>query len=169
MEIGAGQGRNLRHYPATVTEVVAIEPEDTLRAAAERTAASAPVPVRLVAGHAGELPSRDGEFDAVVFSLVLCSVPDVPAALAEAARVLRPGGELRFYEHVRSGRRLFATLEDAVTPLWRRAAGGCRPNRDTEAALRRAGFVLGNVDRFGFAFTALAPRVAHILGTATRP
>lgn len=169
VEIGAGQGRNFEHYPDTVTEVVAVEPDETLRAAAEQAAEAAPVPVRVLAGEAGQLPGKDGEFDAAVLSLVLCSVGDVPAALAEIARVLRPGGELRFYEHVRSSRRWAAALEDAITPLWRRAAGGCHPNRDTETAIRTTGFIIGDVDRFGFSFSPLAPRTAHPIGSATRP
>jgi SAM-dependent methyltransferase len=171
MEVGAGQGRNFRHYPGTVAEVVAIEPDATLRAAAERAAARAPVtvPVTVRAGHAGELPGADGEFDAVVFSLVLCSVGDPAVALAEAARVLRPGGQLRFYEHVRSPRRWAAALEDAVTPLWRRAAGGCHPNRDTESAIRNAGFAIDRIDRFGFSPSAVMPPTAHLLGSATKP
>ncbi|MFD8352429.1 class I SAM-dependent methyltransferase [Streptomyces coelicoflavus] len=168
LEVGAGQGRNFPHYPDNVTEVVALEPDDTLRAAAERAAAEARVPVVVRPGHAGQLPGEEGEFDAVVFSLVLCSVPDQAAALAEAARVLRPGGQLRFYEHVRSPHRLLGLLEDAITPLWRRLGAGCHPNRDTEAAIRAAGFTIEAVDRFGFAFSPLVPRTPHLIGTATR-
>ncbi len=168
LEVGAGQGRNFPRYPEAVSEVVAIEPEETLRAHAQRAAARAPIPVTVRAGHAGELPAEAETFDAVVFSLVLCSVDDPRAALAEASRALRPGGQLRFYEHVRSPRRWVALLEDAVTPLWRRAAGGCHPNRDTEATIRAAGFTVDDIDRFGFSPAALAPRVTHVLGAATR-
>ncbi len=92
IEVGAGNGLNFAHYPDTVTEVVAVEPENRLRALAEQAAAEAAVPVRVVAGHAGALPAEDSTFDATVTSLVLCSVADVPAALAEIRRVLKPGG-----------------------------------------------------------------------------
>jgi ubiquinone/menaquinone biosynthesis C-methylase UbiE len=105
LEVGAGQGRNFRHYPDTVTEAIGLEPDDTLRAVAEQAAGSSGVRVTVVPGQAAELPGMDREFEAVVASLVLCSVTDAPAALAEIARVLRPGGELRFYEHVRSPHR----------------------------------------------------------------
>ncbi|WP_151484965.1 class I SAM-dependent methyltransferase [Streptomyces albicerus] len=168
LEVGAGQGRNFRHYPDTVEEVVALEPDDTLRTAAEKAAASAPVRVTVVAGEAGQLPGKDGEFDAVIASLVLCTVGDQARALAEIARVLRPGGELRFYEHVRSPRPWAGRLEDAITPLWRRAGGGCHPNRDTEAAIQAAGFAITHIERFGFSPSMLIPNVLHILGTAIR-
>src|SRR4051812_18713873 len=91
IEVGAGNGLNFRHYPATVAEVVAVEPEPYLRERATAAAAEAPVPVRVVAGVADALPAGDGEFDAAVASLVLCSVPDQPRALGEIRRVLRPG------------------------------------------------------------------------------
>jgi SAM-dependent methyltransferase len=90
IEVGAGNGMNFPHYPVEVSEVVAVEPEDRLRALAERDAAGAPVPVTVVPGHGGSLEFADGSFDAAVLSLVLCSVPDQPAALAEVRRVLRP-------------------------------------------------------------------------------
>ena len=102
IEVGAGNGLNFPHYPQAVREVVAVEPEPYLRARATEAASAAPVPIRVTDGTAGDLPAADGEFDAVVVSGLLCSVPDVPAALAEFRRVLRPGGQLRFYEHVRS-------------------------------------------------------------------
>ena len=127
-----------------------MEPEPYLRRAAERTAESVPVKVRVVDGTAGELPLEDGSVDAVVVAGVLCSVPDVAAALAEFARVLRPGGELRFYEHVRSERPGFARYQDTIDQVWPRLMGGCHPNRDTLAAIRDAGFEVERVRRFGF-------------------
>ncbi|GAA1993109.1 hypothetical protein GCM10009838_66350 [Catenulispora subtropica] len=129
VEIGAGHGPNFALHPREVAEVLAVEPEATMRAAA---APAAPVPVRVVAGHAGSIPVPDGGADAMVSSLVLCSVlPDQGEALAEIVRVLRPGGELRFYEHVRSTGAVGGRLQDALTPLWRRVTGNCHPNRAT--------------------------------------
>ncbi|MBB6547929.1 class I SAM-dependent methyltransferase [Nonomuraea rubra] len=169
IEVGAGNGRNFAHYPPAVTRVVAVEPEDTLRRLAATQAQSAPVPVSVVPGHAEELPADDGTFDVVVMSLVLCSVPSQPRALAEAVRVLRPGGQLRFYEHVRPANPAFGLLADVVTPLWRRFAGDCRPNRDTLGAIRRAGFEVVEAERFGFAPQPGAPRLTHVLGYARKP
>src|SRR5687767_6731546 len=99
IEVGAGNGLNFSLYPPSVEKVLAVEPEPTLREAAEEEAAQAPVEIELVDGVASALPAADGSQDAAVASLVLCSVGDQPQALAELRRVLRPGGELRFYEH----------------------------------------------------------------------
>lgn len=167
VEIGAGNGLNFPHYPASVTEVVAVEPDDTLRSVAEKAAREATAPIRVATGHAEALP--DGPFDAAVVSLVLCTVPSPGRALAEITRVLRPGGELRFYEHVRSANPLYGLLEDLISPLWRRAAAGCRPNRDTLAAIKRAGYAIADSTRFAFAPQPLIPRTAHILGRAVAP
>jgi ubiquinone/menaquinone biosynthesis C-methylase UbiE len=105
----------------------------------------------------------------VVTSLVLCSVPDQGCALAEIARVLRPGGELRFYEHVRSTRRPIGWLQQAVAPAWSRLAGGCHPDRDTTAAITEAGFRITSLERFGFSPQRGAPPLAHVLGRASAP
>jgi ubiquinone/menaquinone biosynthesis C-methylase UbiE len=166
IEIGVGNGMNFSHYPDTVTEVVAIEPEDYLRTLAEQAAAQALVPVRVLAGHANALPVDDGGFDAAVASLVLCSIPDAHAALTELRRVLKPDGELRFFEHVRSEKPWFGLLEDAITPLQSRIGGGCHPNRDTAAAIRAAGFDIQELDRFYYAPVRFYPSHAHILGRA---
>jgi ubiquinone/menaquinone biosynthesis C-methylase UbiE len=151
-----------------VTRVLAVEPEPTLRRHALDAAARAPIPVEVLDGAADELPLDDVSCDAVVTSLVLCTVPDLPDALAEVRRVLRPGGDLRFYEHVRSAHRLMAIAEDLVTPVWSRFAGGCHPNRDSVAAITAAGFDVSSVDRFGFSAQRGVPRTAHVLGRATR-
>jgi ubiquinone/menaquinone biosynthesis C-methylase UbiE len=165
VEVGAGNGRMFAHYPAEVTEVVAVEPEDTLRALAEDAARSAPVPVRVVAGDADHLPVPDASADAVVASLVLCSVPDQESALAEVVRVLRPGGELRYYEHVRSAG-VVGVFEDLVTPLWPLLAGGCHPNRRTSEAIAAAGLTVESEERFGFRPLRTTPPALHVLGTA---
>jgi ubiquinone/menaquinone biosynthesis C-methylase UbiE len=171
VEVGAGHGLNFARYPATVTEVVAVEPETTLRETARRAAAQAPVPVTVLEGTADVLPLGEGEADAVVVSLVLCSVPDQAAALAEARRVLRPGGELRFYEHVIARCRPKRTILQLAdhSGLWPKIAGGCHPARDTGAAIESAGFTIERSERFGFSSSALEPRVPHILGMARRP
>jgi ubiquinone/menaquinone biosynthesis C-methylase UbiE len=168
VEVGAGNGRMFPHYPPAVTRVLAVEPDDTLRALAARAADTAPVPVEVLAGDADRLPVDDGWADVVVASLVLCSVPDQATALAEIARVLRPGGELRYYEHVRSGKRLTAAIQDLVTPLWTRAVAGCHPNRSTAAAIRAAGFAVEQEETFAFRPLVLTVGTDHILGTARR-
>jgi ubiquinone/menaquinone biosynthesis C-methylase UbiE len=166
IEIGAGHGRNFAHYPASVSSVLAVEPDDTLRALAERAAERVAVPIRVVAAHADALPAADGSMDAAVLSLVLCSVPDPAGALAEIGRVLKPGGELHYYEHVRSDHPVYGFLEDAVTPLYSRVAGGCHLNRDIGRLIRAAGFEVVDEERFGFRPTRFAPSTAHLLGRA---
>lgn len=166
VEVGAGNGLNFGHYPETVTQVVAVEPDDHLRRLAEQAASRATVPVHVVAGDAANLPVEDGSFDAAVASLVLCSVSDVPAALAQIRWMLKPGGELRFFEHVRSDNRWLGLLQDAVAPLCARVAGGCHPNRDTAAAIRAAGFDIEEIERFAHAPLRSTPAIAHLIGTA---
>jgi ubiquinone/menaquinone biosynthesis C-methylase UbiE len=169
-EVGAGHGLNFPHYPPTVTEVVAIEPEPTLRAAAEKAAADAPVPVSVRPGTADALPLEDGSMDAAVASLMLCTVPDQARALAEFRRILRPGGELRFYEHVIAAKqpmRGFLQVLDR-SGIWPKLAGGCHPARDTGAAIEAAGFTIESCSRFGFSAGPIEPRIPHILGIARR-
>jgi ubiquinone/menaquinone biosynthesis C-methylase UbiE len=170
IELGAGSGRNFAHYPETVTEVVAIEPEPTLRERAAEAARDAPVPITVRAGTADALPFEDEEMDAAVASLVLCSVPDQPRALAELRRVTRPGGELRFYEHViatTQPKRAILQFADR-SGIWPALGGGCHPARDTGAAIARAGFTIERQQRFDFRAEPLEPRVPYILGIARR-
>jgi ubiquinone/menaquinone biosynthesis C-methylase UbiE len=170
VELGAGNGINFRHYPSAVTESIAIEPEPYLRARAEAAALEAAVSVTVVDAVGGALPFGDGSFDAAVASLVLCSVPRQDEVLADLFRLIRPGGELRFYEHVRARDPRLARLQDAVTPLWKRLGGGCHPNRDTGAAIERAGFRIEACRRVAFRPSVIcAPATPHIVGRARRP
>ena len=170
IEVGAGTGLNFTRYPATVTEVLAVEPEPRLRSAAEKAAQDAPVPVTVVDGLANALPADDGAFDAAVASLVLCSIRDLPGALTELHRVLKPGGELRFYEHVRSENAVFGSLQRVLDVAWPHMAGGCHTSRDTASEIARAGFEIEHVRRFSFRPSIFAAPVApHIIGVARRP
>ena len=105
------------------------------------------VPVEVSDAEAQELPFADDSFDAVVSTLVLCTVPDQQAALAEIRRILRPGGTLFFMEHVR-GEGTMARWQDRIEPLWMRLFAGCHPNRDSVAAIEAAGFRLESFERF---------------------
>jgi ubiquinone/menaquinone biosynthesis C-methylase UbiE len=171
VELGCAEGANFPLYPTTVEEVIAVEPEPRFRERAKEAAADAPVPVRVEAGTADALPLEDGSVDAVLASLVLCTVPDQAAALAEARRVLRPGGELRFYEHVHANKQpLRGFLEGAYrTRIWPLLGGGCNPTRDTLAAIEAAGFEVERCERIMFSPSVVVPRIPHILGMARRP
>lgn len=167
LEIGAGSGANFAHYPATVTRVLAVEPEPRLRAAAREAAGAAPVPVEVVDGLAQRLPAADESADAVVCALVLCSV-DQDAALREVRRVLAPRGQFRFLEHVLATTLGMARVQRVMdATLWPFFAGGCHTGRDTAGAVERAGFTVTRLDRFRFPDIA-SPTAAHVLGTATR-
>jgi ubiquinone/menaquinone biosynthesis C-methylase UbiE len=135
LEVGCGTGRNLPRYPRD-GELIGMDPDLAALRRARRRAPHVP----LVAARAEALPFRPGSFDTVVSSLVFCSVDDPHRGLAEVRRVLRPDGELRMLEHVRARCTPCARVQDHVQPLWTRLSGGCRPNRDTEASVRAAGF-----------------------------
>jgi ubiquinone/menaquinone biosynthesis C-methylase UbiE len=138
LEIGAGTGANLRFYRAA-DHVTVSEPSAAMRARLTAKLGQAEVPVDVVDATAGALPFPDASFDAVVCTLVLCTVPDQPRALGEIRRVLKPAGALVFFEHVR-GHGPAAVAQDMITPLTRVVAAGCHPNRDTAAALVAGGF-----------------------------
>lgn len=151
LDIGCGTGRNLPRYAGDVF-VVGLEPSAEALAKARERAPNVP----LVRGSAEALPFRQGAFDTVVSGLVFCSVPDAAQGLAEVKRVLAADGRLRMLEHVRSTGAFGAKVQDTIQPAWTCLAGGCHPNRDTEAAVEAAGFELeedgrraeGNMRRF---------------------
>ncbi|MGV9799431.1 class I SAM-dependent methyltransferase [Mycobacterium sp. NPDC003449] len=146
LEVGAGTGTNFAFYPTTVAEVVAIEPERRLAEAARRSAAGAPVPVT-VTGDTIERFASAQPFDAVVCSLVLCSIGDPDTVLRQLFSVLRPGGELRYLEHVAgTGHRArLQRLADAT--VWPRLFGNCHTHRYTERAIAAAGFAVEGARR----------------------
>lgn len=169
VEVGAGSGANFQHYPTSVSEVIAVEPEPYLRERAERAASEAPVSVSVAHGGADRLPGEAESFDAGVVALVLCTVPDQRSALAELYRVIRPGGELRFYEHVISEsvwETRFQRIADAT--FWPRLAGGCHLARDTTTAIERAGFQIETFERFRYSPAPFLPSDPHVLGVARR-
>jgi len=148
VEIGAGSGAMFPHYGEGVN-VTAIEPDDEFRAAAEEAAEAAGVTIDVIAGAGESLPCPDAGTDAVVASTVLCSVQSVRQTLAEFRRVLKPGGELRLLEHVRSERWLEGLLMSLFNPVWLYLNKvGCNWNRRTVEAVREAGFKIASVGKY---------------------
>jgi ubiquinone/menaquinone biosynthesis C-methylase UbiE len=170
LEVGAGNGMNFGHYPHTVGEVVALEPEPYLRGKAEAAARQATVRVEVQDGVADELPFAPGSFDAAVASLVLCTVPDPARALSEMRRVLKPGGELRFLEHVRSERPQKARVQKLLdgSAVWPLIGGGCHCSRPTATTIEAAGYEIQEIDSFdvGPAWGITNP---HVVGVARAP
>jgi SAM-dependent methyltransferase len=153
VELGFGTGLNTAHYPSDVAAIFAIEPSARcVELAAPRIAAS-PAPVT-IAGLTGErLDLPDGEFDAVLTTWTLCTIPDLHAALAEARRVLRPGGSIHFVEHGHAPDPAVARWQRRIEPVHKRIFGGCHLTRDIAAELTQAGFVLDHLDTFYMAKT----------------
>ncbi len=158
LDLGCGTGRNLPLLPGGA-RAVGLEPSWEALQRARRRAPRVP----LVIGSAEALPFRDAAFDTVLSGLVFCSVPDPERGLREVRRVLRPDGELRMLEHVRSTRGWKARLQDRLQPAWTRITGGCHPNRETERAVEACGF---RIDHDG---PAGEGRHAPVRGAAQHP
>ncbi|GHE35059.1 class I SAM-dependent methyltransferase [Streptomyces vinaceus] len=170
IEIGAGNGLNFAHYPRAVSEVVAVEPERSLRRLAADAALRAEVPVDVVPGVAEALPVKSEAFDAAVASLVLCTVRDLPRALSELHRVLRPDAELRFFEHGRAPTAGMAAVQRTLDrTVWPRLFGGCHTAREPAAAIEDAGFRITSCRAFRLPERGPAlPTSYCVIGTARR-
>jgi len=152
LDLGAGHGLNFAHFAASdVVHVAALEPNALLRSAASDAAGAFATPsITIVDGVGEALPFLDSTFDAVVMALVLCTVRHPQTVLSEIRRVLRPEGELRFYEHTVSERRPLALLQKVAEPAWKQLAGGCRLTRDPLELISRSGFTIVKTERFWF-------------------
>jgi ubiquinone/menaquinone biosynthesis C-methylase UbiE len=145
LEIGAGTGLSLVHYPPS-TRVIATEPDEASMVRLSERAREAKAHVTVVRADAMHLPFADETFDAVSCHLALCTIPDPARALAEIRRVLKAGGDARLLEHVRAGGPVRAGLQDLLAPLWKRVAAGCRLNQDTEDIVRASGLRVAHVE-----------------------
>lgn len=161
LEIGAGTGLNLAHYPHAVSELVLTEPEEPMARRLEQKASRSALAATIVRAPSERLPFGDDSFDTVVSTLVLCTVPDPSATLRELRRVLRPAGRLLFLEHVRSQDPGLATWQDRWHPLWVRVGHGCHCNRETLDTIAGAGFDVGEVahDRIPGALPIVGPLI----------
>lgn len=165
LEIGAGTGLNLEHYPEAVTRLVLVEPDRHMRRRLGRRLETLGRTAEIVEASVEDLPFPDASFDTVVATYVLCSVPDQERALAEIARVLKPSGRFLFLEHVRSGEPKLAKRQDRIRPLYNLV--GCNPNRDTLARIESSTLTVESV-RHGE--VPKAPKVGRpmIVGMARR-
>lgn len=169
LEVGAGNGMNFAHYGEGIEEVVAVEPEPYMRAQAEEAARDAVPAITVVDGSATALPFADGSFDVVVMCMVMCSIDDPGKAMAEASRVLKPGGSLRFFEHVISSKPRKARIQRLLdrSGIWPGMAGGCHCSRDTTAEITGSGFEIDELRgvAIGPAWGHTNP---HIVGRAVK-
>lgn len=166
LEIGAGAGANLRYLPAAGLTWIGVDPNPFMQPHFTREAERLGLKIELRSGAAEELPAADESVDAVIGTLVLCSVRDQRRALAEILRVLKPGGKFLFIEHVAAppGARL-RKLQTLVKPVWRRLGDGCHPDRETRAMLEQAGFAALEIEEFDTPLPVVRP---HIAGTAIK-
>jgi len=161
VELGFGSGANLEAYPPAVERVLAIEPSDVGTAMAAKRMAASPIPVERVGLDGERLPLDDASVDSVVSTWTLCTIPDAAAALAEARRVLRPGGTFTFLEHGLSSDERVARRQHRYNGVQRRIAGGCNLDRDINALVRDAGFTIDE----GSTFTIAGPKVLCFMYT----
>ncbi len=166
LEIGAGNGFSVPHYPSGLDELVLLEPNPRFRTQLSRQVRALEVSASIVDGNAYALPFDDATFDTVTASLVFCSIDDAARALSEVHRVLRPGGRFLFHEHVR-GTGLRGVVQDLLAPLQRRLADGCRPNRDFESLLAQSALRVVSVAHLRMP-TSVPTIVPLVVGTAVR-
>jgi SAM-dependent methyltransferase len=142
VEIGFGSGRNVPHYPSAVRRVRAVDPAIVGRSLAEGRVRASPVPVEHVGLDGASLPIEDASVDHVLTTWTMCTIPDVDRALAEARRILRPGGRLHFVEHGRAPEAAVRRWQDRLDPIQQRLFGGCHLNRPIDELVRRSGLEL---------------------------
>jgi SAM-dependent methyltransferase len=168
IEIGAGTGLNLPHYPQEITELILAEPDAAMRSRLQRRLARGGRVASLTDAPAERLPFPSGSVDTVVCTLVLCTVDAPDLALREIARVLRPGGEMLFLEHVRSESAALARWQDRLAAPWRGFARGCRCNRATGELMAACGLELEQTRHASW--RAMPPIMRPlIIGRATVP
>jgi ubiquinone/menaquinone biosynthesis C-methylase UbiE len=147
LELGAGTGLNLELYPHEgIDSLTLTEPDPHMAKQLRKRMEEVCPGAEMIEAGAESLPFEDDSFDTTVVTLVLCTVPDQPAALKEISRVLRPKGQLLFLEHVRANDPSLARWQDRLEKPWRFLGDGCHCNRDTESALKAAGFELSDVE-----------------------
>jgi ubiquinone/menaquinone biosynthesis C-methylase UbiE len=169
LDVGAGTGANLPHYPwDQIEKLILLDPSPGMLERARRRATELGIAIQIVERRAEELPFGDESFDTVVFTLSLCTIPDPAGALREAHRVLRPAGRLLVLEHVRATDPGLARWQDRITPLWQAVNGGCHLNRDTRATIEAAGFAFEAAEQFREGRIPLPIVQPHLLGIARR-
>lgn len=164
--IGLGPAEDLHHLPASVTEVVGIEPSAPMRRAARGAIARSPIPVEVIDAVGEDLPLPDASVDSALFAYVLCSVEDPQRVVAETLRVLRPGGTIAVLEHVvADGGTWMRRAQRIASPVWPWVAGGCRCDRDTRAVFAAAGLDVSALH--SPPLTNLPPVAPSLVGTIT--
>jgi ubiquinone/menaquinone biosynthesis C-methylase UbiE len=162
VEIGSGAGANLRYLPREL-RVIGVEPNPFMHSHFLREARAADRSVQLVQGYGEALPFPDASVDAVLSTLVLCSVGDMAGVLGEVLRILKPGGRFLFVEHVAAEEgTVLRRIQRLVRPAWRRIGDGCEPDRTTEKDLLRAGFRMVSIDRFSVPLPLVSPHIAGV-------
>ncbi|GAB7388557.1 class I SAM-dependent methyltransferase [Bacillaceae bacterium] len=147
LEIGSGTGLNFPYYEQAET-VIAIEPEPYMRKKSVARAQKAHVPIKVMDGDAQNLPFPDDSFDTVVATLVLCTIPDPVLALREIRRVCKPEGRVLLFEHVRLNHPIWGSLQDWLTPIWKRLCDGCHLNRNTLEWIEKAGLRVIRLEKY---------------------
>nr|WP_249066675.1 class I SAM-dependent methyltransferase [Halalkalibaculum roseum] len=166
LEIGAGTGANFDYYPENL-DLWMLEPSPYMRDYLHEKAVEVEQDVHIISGYAEEIPCQDNKFDAVVTTLVLCTVNDVEQSLSEIYRVLKPGGVFHFIEHVAASEQSWLrTLQNGITPFWKIMADGCHPNRETGEWIRKSGFMDIKLERINVSIPVVSP---HIIGSAFKP
>lgn len=158
LEIGCGVGANFPYYHDGIESLAAGDPDPYMVERARRHAADAERPIDIQQFPAEEIPFPDASFDTVVSTLNMCTIADLPRALSEVKRVLKPGGQYRFFDHVRYVNRLGALVQDAITPAWRWIGAGCNPNRDIAATMTDSGFQFDRLEK-----TTIVPPIPPML------